>query len=276
MAKGLGADVATVRFHCTEIERDNATLSRLRRNRVQQDRCTYISADMQDLLAIPASFVQAPDRNQIVDMLLNVSDHNCSNFLVRAFAKKTNLDSRRNTLKDIGVGIATVIASPAPAVSAGIGLTNLVTGSAVDNYNASFYLEKTFQVMESAIGKERATVRARIVANSKKSPADYGLYAALNDIRSYDDACSIERGLSVLSEMTAVQRDDAEKRLNGAASPAAEQSRQLEALVKQLNETIQKSAKDNALVSALENQRKAVEEALRRLNTEAAAPQPQP
>jgi hypothetical protein len=94
-------------------------------------------------------------RNAYLSYLLNVSDQNCSTFLNRAFANKASFDTGKSVFQDVVTGATAAIANASPHTSAGLGLTNLVLGKSVDNVNATFYFDKTFQAMAAAIDVER-------------------------------------------------------------------------------------------------------------------------
>ena len=179
---------------------------------VQQ--CLYMSIDIRDVLKVP---VRNPaERNRLVHLLMNVSDYNCSTFLMRAFANKTGTEATRNTAKDIATAIAAGTARVAGAFSSGIGLVNLVGGTAIDNVNASYYADKTFQVMSTAIGAERDKARTTVLTHLKSttSLAEYSFFEALEDAHEYDDSCSLRRGLESLAAAANNQKQGTQKELN--------------------------------------------------------------
>jgi len=161
--------------------------------------CLYMSIDMRDVLKVPIR--NAAERNRLVHLLVNVSDYNCSTFLMRAFAHKAGTEATRNTAKDVATAIAAGTARVAGAFSSGLGIVNLVGGTAIDNVNTSYYADKTFQVMAAAIGAERDKTRTVLLNHSKVSVslADYSFFEALEDVHEYDDSCSLRRGLESLA-----------------------------------------------------------------------------
>jgi hypothetical protein len=153
-------------------------------------------------------------RDKAIAYLLGVSDSNCSNFLDRAFANKAGLDISKSLASDMATGVSALTAFNTPAISAGLGLTNLVVGKTVDNVNATFYFDKTFQAFEAAVITERTRIKSDIinrqasrpVSSTDGSAVQYGLFEAMTDIRTYDDACSMRVGLSKLVETASAQK----------------------------------------------------------------------
>lgn len=182
------------------------------------EQCLYQSIDEQDVLKVQIR--SKAERNRMVYLLMNVSNTNCSTFLMRAFASKAGADATRNTGKDIATAIAAGTAKVASGLSSGVGLFNLVGGSAIDNFNTSYYAEKAFHVMAAAIDAERDKARTRIVKNSSADLADYSYYEALLDLHTYDDACSLRRGLESLAKAAGDQKNDNEVKLNKARDNA--------------------------------------------------------
>ncbi len=166
--------------------------------------CLYMSIEMNSLMAVPVR--NEAERNRLVHLLVNVSDYNCSTFLMRAFAHKAGTDATRNTTKDIAVAIAAGTAKVASGFSSGIGLFNLVGGTAIDSFNTSYYADKTFQVMAAAIGAERDKARTSIALHRKDGLAAYSFFEALEDVHAYDDACSLRRGLESLAAAASNQK----------------------------------------------------------------------
>ena len=95
--------------------------------------CLYESIDMRDVLRVPIR--NSAERNRMVHLLMNVSNDNCSTFLMRAFAQKAGNEATRNTLKDFATAVASGTARVAAVASANLGIASLFTTTAVDNVN---------------------------------------------------------------------------------------------------------------------------------------------
>ena len=173
--------------------------------------CLYMSIDVREILKTAVR--NRAERNRLVHLLMNVSDYNCSTFLMRAFAQKAGTETARNSIKDIATGIAAGTARVAGAFSSGIGLANLVGGSVIDNVNATYYADKTFQVMAASIGAERDKARTVILKRSSSDLGDYSFFEALEDAHVFDDSCSLRRGLESLAAAANTQKQDSEKEL---------------------------------------------------------------
>ena len=176
--------------------------------------CLYISADA-SLLA--SASLDQTKRNSIIDTILSISDMNCSTFLHRAFANRAGFDYSKKLFQNIATATSAGTAFISPPVSAAIGGINLVVGTGIDDFNSTYYFEKTFEAMEAAIQAERAQRRALIDAR-KVSPT-YSMVEALGDVRTYDDACSIKSGLARLIGTAENQKNlnkSAELKVQGA------------------------------------------------------------
>ncbi len=173
-------------------------------NGVLTRECLYVSADAANLTGtLKEEKLNVVVRDRTITFLTTLSDMNCSNFLQRAFANKAGLDYSKSFISDMATGVSAGTAHANPAVSAALSVSNLVVGKGVDTFNATYYYDKTFQAMESAILAERLRIRTYIIAKQAKSvdvkvPVQYDIMQALGDIRAYDDACSIKAGLGQL------------------------------------------------------------------------------
>jgi hypothetical protein len=188
----------------------------------QSAQCLYIAVNganatyVKDSASSPSSPATRAVRDKAIAYLIGISDFNCTNYLDRAFANKAGLDISKSFTSDIATGISAITAFNTPAVSAALSLANLVVGKTVDNINATYYFDKTFQAFEAAVLAERARIRSDILARqanrpieSKEfSPVQYGLFEALADIKQYDDACSMRVGLSKLIEAATVMKQN--------------------------------------------------------------------
>ncbi|MED5597191.1 hypothetical protein [Janthinobacterium sp. P210006] len=181
--------------------------------RFQRDsdlQCLYRSVDKDTLLPYfkltsttidGGNAALAYKRDVYIAYLMSVADQNCSNFLGRAFANKTSVDSLRGTLNDVLTGSTAAIATSAPPTAAALALTNLVTNKSIDNFNQSFYFEKTFSAMRSAIISLRSELRIQIQSNMSKNYRAYSISDAMSDMTRYDEGCSIMAGVNKLQQL---------------------------------------------------------------------------
>lgn len=181
--------------------------------------CLYYSAKVTDLLPAfeeaPAGVDLANRRNHFMSFLLNIADQNCETFLNRAFANKSSVDTTKNTIQDILTGTSAATANAAPPTAAGLSLANLMLGKTVDNINSTFFFEKTFQAIGSAIYLERSDIREQISKRAVQPYPKYTVFDVLTDVRRYESACSIRVGVSrlqSLAEDRARERIESEKR----------------------------------------------------------------
>jgi hypothetical protein len=169
--------------------------------------CRYVSADVTKLAGR-----STPDDSQmpgtVLDLLLWISDYNCSNFLSRAFSARSTFDLASKYIGDLASAASAGTVSAAPGVSVGFDVANLLVGKANSNFDSQFYASATFDAMEAAISAERTKRKAEILQRRGIKP--YSLAAALTDSRYYDDACSIKTGLQSLLSI-AKQADDKAK-----------------------------------------------------------------
>jgi hypothetical protein len=151
--------------------------------------CRYVSADVTRLAGLKTDD-SSPLPGMTIDLLLWISDYNCSNFLSRAFGVRSTFDLASKYIGDLASAASAGTASAAPGVSAGLDVVNLLVGKANSNFDSQFYANATFDAMESAISAERTKRKTEILAHRSTKP--YSLAAALTDSRYYDDACAIK------------------------------------------------------------------------------------
>jgi len=168
-----------------------------------RSQCLYESVDRQDLLNLPVR--NKTERNRVIDLLSSISERNCRTFRDRVFANKAALDATKNTGKDIATGLAAGTVKAASGFSAGLGILNLIGGSAVTNINQVLFSDKTFDVISAAIDAERARWKTTLNLGRRQKFDEYSFQAALDDIQSYDLACSIE---TALDHLGALAEDD--------------------------------------------------------------------
>lgn len=190
--------------------------------------CLYVSADAS---AFPAATLEPTVRNKIVHTLLAVSDMNCSTFLHRAFANREGMDYSKTLLQDFATAVSAGTAAVSAPLSAGLSGANLVVGKSVDTLTATYYMQQTFQAMETAIDGARKDTRALIAAHEAQDEETYSPAEALADIRRYDDDCSIKGGLAKLA-LAAQASQKSSVATQAAVATADTPSAKLQAYVK--------------------------------------------
>lgn len=185
--------------------------------------CLYVAIDYKDVLRLPVR--NRFERNRLIDLLAGFSDANCDTFVHRVFANKAALDATRNTGAEMATAIAAGTAQVASGFSAGLGLFNLVGGTAIDNYNLVLFSDKTFQVVSAALDAERLAAQASLIEGAKKDLPDYTFEAALADLRRYDNTCSLRRALERLGELADNAKAEAQKALTTARGSELEEVR---------------------------------------------------
>lgn len=262
---GLKLDVAgtSVRVNCLDKDGSAVTRDGLNKNDIQ---CLYYAADATDVLsAFKTSASQSyatltETRNYYTSFLLNLSDQNCETFLNRAFANKSSVDTTKNTFQDILTGASAAIANATPHTAAGLSLSNLVLGKAVENINTAFFFEKTFQAIGSAIYLERSDLKEQITKKSNQTYQKYTIFDALADIRRYESACSIRVGVSRLQSLAddrAREKMESEKRYL-ALVEAISQKQVAELRIQQLEKEKSEASKTTAEKEAIEAELKKV------------------
>lgn len=179
-------------------------------------RSLYLSVDLTGVLARPNLGLEDGDaldlrlrdrRNDIMSVLLFVSDFNAETYLSRAFANRAFIETGNSVLQDVLAGISTGAATVSPPAAGAVSLSALVIGSAAEQVNASFYLNQTFQAMETVIRTERALLRREIRRRMNVLPYDqYALHDGLTDIRRYSELCSVRAGLQGLARVAELDR----------------------------------------------------------------------
>jgi hypothetical protein len=192
-----------------------------------RSQCLYESIDEQDLLNLPVR--NKTERNRIIDVVASISERNCRIFRDRVFANKAALDATKNTGKDIATGLAAGTVRAAAGFSSAVGIFNLIGGSAVTNINQVLFSDKTFDVISAAIDAERAKWKTTLNLGRRQAFDDYSYQAALDDLQSYDLACSIE---SALDHLGALAEDD---RKAQTATLAATRGSELDQLHQELD-----------------------------------------
>lgn len=256
----------TIRLNCLDKDGEAVTKSKLNQSELQ---CLYFSADVTDVISgfkiSPSPALDlAQSRNYMVSFLMNLAGQNCETFLNRAFANKSSLDTTKNAFQDILTGASAASATAAPPAAAGLSLANLVLGKSVDNINSTFFFEKAFQAIGSAIYLERTDIRDQMLRKFSHSYMQYTIFDALGDVRRYESACSIRVGVSKLQSLT-----------EDRSREKAESERRYLALVEVISKSqaadkriqiIEKELKDTSIKSAAEKQ--AIQDELAKLKDE--------
>lgn len=177
----------------------------------EASQCLYIAVDAAK--ATSTTTTTPAVRDKAIAYLLNVSETNCTNFLDRAFANKAEMEMTKGMAENLATGIGTVAAFNTPAVTATLGITNLVVGKTAENVKNTFYFQQTFQAFETAVITERARLKTLIINKQAQRPVvstettvQYTLFDAMADIRQYDAACSMRVGLAKLIETQAEKK----------------------------------------------------------------------
>ncbi|QSX78963.1 hypothetical protein [Agrilutibacter solisilvae] len=154
-------------------------------------------------------------RNRVVDLLLKVTDENCSTFLQRTFLTKSTSDSAYAFGRDMLTGGTAAVASASPPTAIGFSFANLLLGS-YETVNGTFFLNSAFQSLETAINLERET-RLTALRDECTRPGtttagynDCTIHEALRLVKSYGDACSLRTGVNKLQSLVHLQQTNQE------------------------------------------------------------------
>lgn len=156
--------------------------------------------------------VSKATRNNLTERLLGVSDDHYIQL------KKSLLNSR-NSLSFFGEVTATTLS----AVSALLGdvdtksivsTASTLTQSTKTSIDKNFFANNSTNAMVGKMDADRATIRQTITTNEGAGLDGYGLEAALNDVRKYDDAGTVTSALLSLAADASSQKKTAEKGLN--------------------------------------------------------------
>lgn len=193
--------------------------------------CLYVAVNIEKVN--PA--MSPTQRDQVVGLLLVVSDYNCSNWTSRSFANKTGLNAFKRLFGNVTASGSAISAFSVPPVAIGLSIANLLATNGVDSLNQDYFYQQTFEAITKAIAAERTKLRALIGAKQARDPETtnalpndslanepYTILEALQDVRAYDGACSLERGVAILAETTGKTEQKADLGLQKveAAEPA--------------------------------------------------------
>ena len=179
--------------------------------------CLYVAVDV----ASVKPDLLPKQRDQVIGLLLVVSDYNCSNWTSRSFANKTGLNAFKRLFGNATASGSAISAFSVPPVAIGLSIANLIATNAVDSLNQDYFYQQTFEAITKAISAERTKLRALITA--KEATPSYTILEGLQDVRDYDGACSLERGVAILAETTGKTENKADigKQKVDEAQPAA-------------------------------------------------------
>jgi hypothetical protein len=183
-------------------------------------------------------------RNRIIDVLLKVSDENCSSFLQSLFLTKSTSDSTYSMGRDLLTGGAAAAAVTSPPAAVGMSFANLLLRS-YEAVNSTFFLDSAYQSLDSAIRLDRAEKLRELMSSCRRpSPGSSASYdsctisEAMRLVRGYDDACSLRAGVNKLQSLVHLQenREEVEalqaqkKSLSASAKELHERNEQLSKL----------------------------------------------
>jgi hypothetical protein len=153
--------------------------------------------------------VTAATRNDLVERLIGVSD---DHYIVL----RNKLLGGRNTVAFLGEVTSTTIS----AVSALIGdadtksilsTASSLTQSTNVSIDKNFFKNASTEAIVAKMDQLRADQRRLILTNEGKPGLDaYSLDAALNDVRQYDDAGTIQKAILAIGADTAKHKNDSE------------------------------------------------------------------
>lgn len=224
--------------------------------------CLYHAVDVNDIYkafvvpAAPDTSDWAARRNIYISYLLSVTDQNCDTFLGRAFANKSTVDTTKNTMQDLLTGTSAVTANASPPLAAGLGVLNLVVGKTVDNVNSTFFVEKAYPAIQSAINLERTDLKVGISGRELEPYSRYTIYDAVSDVRRYQSACSIRAGVSRLQSLADDQNRERKKseELGQSLTRTLLLQKGAEQRIAQLQQEIKSAGQDKSKVEPLEKE----------------------
>src|ERR1700712_44286 len=105
-----------VTLHCTRI-----AVAENKPNGRSNGGCEYTTADVTNLInKLPGNEPNSKVRDATLDLLLGLSDYNCSNFLSRAFAVRSTFDVTSTFIGDLATAISAGTVVAAPGLSVGL------------------------------------------------------------------------------------------------------------------------------------------------------------
>ncbi len=168
----------------------------------------YYSVDMTKLMAATKLYFAsgtdqelAKRRNDILEVLVLVSDLNSETYLSRAFAVDLTVRGIRGVINRTFTAAQTATSLISPETTAVLGLSNLLIGGIGDEYNSLAYANKTYDALRAAIEAERVRIKSDIKKSTVESYAEYSIQDALADIVRLSEASSIRMGVARLLEI---------------------------------------------------------------------------
>lgn len=191
----------------------------------------YYSVDMTDLMGKtnlgfsdknPSNDDLMKRRNDLIEILVFVSDENSKTFLSRAFAVDLYINGIRGVIERSFTVAQTATSLISPEATAALGLTNLLVGGLGEEYESLMYAEKTFDALRAVIEAERAKIKLEIEKGQKRDYKDYTIQDALSDVGRLAEASSIQVGVSKLLAAAEQERATATENLDKVARPEEE------------------------------------------------------
>ncbi|MDG9929384.1 MULTISPECIES: hypothetical protein [unclassified Pseudomonas] len=189
----------------------------------EESNCLYVNVELKNLLQYAAVDVRSggahdPDKEsarKVIHTLLSVSDYNCQNFLNRALALRSSSEFSAGLVGNISSGLSAATAAGDPGVSSALSVSSILLNAGSDQFNKTYYLNKTFDLFGKAIETSRKERRKEIVARLEpvvpapssttvtntgqaKPTVPSGPYIfmeALADVQEYSGLCSFRKGL---------------------------------------------------------------------------------
>lgn len=179
-------------------------------------RCSHVSVRLDAVLAVSTSTLH--ERNRILDLLLGVSDYNCSAFMAQAFGRKAQLQTA-NTILD---SVTNTLAAKSEKSSSLADMLRLAGKTADGVFGGPLQAGSAETVVEIAIGDARKALRKQITQRAGEQAETYALVDLLGDLTSYDETCSLQRGKELALQAAAqAAREEAERVLRALSPQAA-------------------------------------------------------
>lgn len=154
-------------------------------------------------------------RDKIADVLLTVADHNHEMFFNRVFRTYRTLNTGRNMSNTIFAGSTAVTALFSGPAAAGVAAANLAVDSVVAEANASYFLNQTFDAIDSATASERTRVRGEI--KTRLQDQGYSVSELLTDAEKYSGISSFRSFGKIMNDAGRLKQKDNEKKEHAEA-----------------------------------------------------------
>lgn len=166
------------------------------------ERCDHVSIRLDGVLTAAASTIE--ERNQLIGLLLSVSDYNCSAFITRAFGRKARVRTASALLDNVNTALNARSGDDSSLAT----MLTLARNTAGDMQRGP-----AEPSAETAIMEARSKDRERIRSRAGESLDAYPLLGALSDIAAYDEICSLQRGKELALQAAANAREEELKTL---------------------------------------------------------------